>query len=161
MRDLSTTEPDCYVVGIIDPDRDDVRHLISASDLYLASLYPAESNHLTDISTLASTHVTFVGVLCADEVVACGALVRTGPEECELKRMFVSAPHRGRGLARRILLALEAIARAEKRVVRLETGVKQPEAVALYRSAGYNEIDVFGSYAPDPSSVFMEKRFPD
>jgi putative acetyltransferase len=136
MDDLSTAEPDHDVLGIIDPDRDNVRRLISLSDLYLASLYPAESNHLTDISTLGSSHVTFVGVLCAGEVVACGALVRTRPGECELKRMFVAAPYRGRGFGRRILLALEVIAREEKRVVRLETGVKQPEAVALYRSAG-------------------------
>jgi putative acetyltransferase len=44
-------------------------------------------------------------------------------------------------------------------VVRLETGVKQPEAIALYKSAGFVEIEPFASYAPDPLSVFMEKRF--
>ena len=161
MDDLSTAEPDTYVLGIIDPDRDDVRRLIASSDRYLASLYPAESNHLTDISTLASSRVTLLGVLDAGEAVGCGALVRTGPGECELKRMFVAAPHRGRGLARRILRALEAIAREEGRIVRLETGVKQPEAIALYRSAGYAEIEAFGSYAPDPLSVFMERRLTD
>ena len=75
--------------------------------------------------------------------------------------MFVAAAHRGRGLGRRMLRALEAIASEEKRVVRLETGVKQPEAIALYRSAGFVAIAPFGSYAPDPSSVFMEKRFPE
>jgi putative acetyltransferase len=161
MDDLSTVEPDRYVLGIIDPDRDDVRRLISLSDRYLASLYPAESNHPTDIRTLASSHVTCLGVLCTGEAVGFGALVRTGPGECELKRMFVAAPHRGRGLGRRILRALEAIAHEERRVIRLETGVRQPEAIALYRSAGYAEIDAFGSYAPDPLSVFMERRLPD
>jgi putative acetyltransferase len=159
MRDLSTTEPDPYVLAIIDPDRDDVRRLISSSDLHLASLYAAESSHLTDLAVLASPDVTFYAALCAGEAVGCGALVRTGPGACELKRMFVAAPYRGRGLGRRILRALEAIARGEKRVIKLETGVKQPEAIALYKSAGFVEIELFASYAPDPLSVFMEKRF--
>jgi putative acetyltransferase len=152
-------EPDPYLLAITEPDRDDVRRLTSSSDAYLASLYPAESNHLTDIAALVSKDVTFLAALCAGEAVGCGALVRTRPGECELKRMFVAAAHRRRGLARRILRALEVIASEEKRVVRLETGVKQPEAMALYKSAGFVDIASFGSYAPDPLSVFMEKRF--
>src|SRR5262249_43752708 len=153
-------EVDPYVLAIIAPDRDDVRRLISLGDSYLASLYPAERNHLADVATLASPEVTFLATVRAGEAVGCGALVRTGPGECELKRMFVAAAHRGRGLGRRILHALEAIAGEEKRVVRLETGVKQVEAIALYKSAGFVEIAPFGSYAPDPLSVFIEKRFP-
>jgi putative acetyltransferase len=151
-------EADPYLLAIIAPDRDDVRRLICASNCYLASLYPTESNHLTDIAALGSLGVSFVAALCAGEAVGCGALVRTRPSECELKRMFVAAAHRGRGLGRRILRALEAIAGEEERVVRLETGVRQPEAIALYRSAGFVEIAPFGSYAPDPLSLFMEKR---
>jgi putative acetyltransferase len=73
--------------------------------------------------------------------------------------MFVAASYRGQGLGRRILRALEAIAPGEKRAVRLETGVKQPEAIAMYKGAGFVEIEPFASYAPDPLSVFMEKRF--
>ena len=42
--------------------------------------------------------------------------------------------------------------------VRLETGIYQPEALGLYRSAGYVEREAFGDYVPDPLSVFMEKR---
>jgi putative acetyltransferase len=154
-------EPHPYILAIIAPDRDDVRRLILSSDSHLAALYPAESNHLTDIAALASPDVSFLAAFCAGEAVGCGALVRTRPGECELKRMFVAAAHRGRGLGRRILRALEAIASEEKRVVRLEAGVKQPEAIALYRSAGFVAIAPFGSYAPDPLSVFMEKRFPE
>jgi putative acetyltransferase len=44
------------------------------------------------------------------------------------------------------------------RVVRLETGVRQPAALALYRSHGYVERGPFGSYAADPLSTFFEKR---
>ena len=42
--------------------------------------------------------------------------------------------------------------------MRLETGIRQPEAIGLYRSAGYAEIGPFGAYRPDPLSLFMEKR---
>ena len=103
MQDLPTAAPNPYVLAILGPDRDDVRRLISASDLYLAALYPAESNHLTDLKALASPDVTLLAVLRAGEAVGCGALVRTRPGEAELKRMFVAASHRGGGLGRRIL----------------------------------------------------------
>jgi putative acetyltransferase len=42
--------------------------------------------------------------------------------------------------------------------MQLETGIKQPEAIALYRKFGYAERGPFGSYQPDPLSLFMEKR---
>ena len=43
------------------------------------------------------------------------------------------------------------------RLFRLETGIKQPEALGLYRKLGYRERPPFGGYRPDPLSVFMEK----
>ncbi|WP_045748133.1 GNAT family N-acetyltransferase [Actinoplanes rectilineatus] len=68
--------------------------------------------------------------------------------DAELKRMFTRPAARGRGVARRLLTAVEESARAAgcKRVI-LETGDKQPEAIALYVSAGYERIDDFGYYA--------------
>jgi putative acetyltransferase len=53
---------------------------------------------------------------------------------------------------------LEAHARSRgARVVRLETGIRQPEALALYRRRGYGYVPAFPPYDPDPLSVFMEK----
>ncbi|MER7573262.1 GNAT family N-acetyltransferase [Streptomyces sp. NPDC126514] len=67
--------------------------------------------------------------------------------DAELKRMYVIDAMRGRGLARRILAALEEDARAAGRLrMVLETGTKQPEAVALYRSSGYEPCTKFGYY---------------
>ncbi|MCX4233813.1 GNAT family N-acetyltransferase [Streptomyces sp. NPDC020707] len=67
--------------------------------------------------------------------------------DAELKRMFVIAQARGHGLARRILGALEADARAAGRTrMVLETGNKQPEAIALYASSGYEPCVKFGHY---------------
>ncbi|MGW2326423.1 GNAT family N-acetyltransferase [Streptomyces sp. NPDC001700] len=67
--------------------------------------------------------------------------------DAELKRMFVIQEARGRGLARLILAALEDSARAAGRTrMVLETGLKQPEAIALYTSSGYELVKKFGLY---------------
>ena len=68
--------------------------------------------------------------------------------DAELKRMFVVAEARGQGLARRILAALEEDAREAGRTrMVLETGIEQPEAIALYSSSGYGPVlEKFGHY---------------
>jgi GNAT superfamily N-acetyltransferase len=78
--------------------------------------------------------------------------------DAELKRMFVVADMRGRGLARRILAALEDDARAAGRTrMVLETGTKQPEAIALYTSCGYEPCKKFGYYRDHPESLCYAK----
>ncbi|WP_408896928.1 GNAT family N-acetyltransferase [Nocardioides sp. R1-1] len=75
--------------------------------------------------------------------------VRTlgGASAVEVKRMFVVPERRGRGFARAMLTELERTAvGAGHDLVVLETGLRQPEAIELYRSAGYQEIDGFGYY---------------
>ncbi|MFI7341844.1 GNAT family N-acetyltransferase [Streptomyces sp. NPDC050085] len=73
--------------------------------------------------------------------------------DAELKRMYVTPEARGLGLARRILAELEADARAAGRTrMVLETGTKQPEAIALYASSGYEECTKFGHYRFDELS---------
>jgi GNAT superfamily N-acetyltransferase len=79
--------------------------------------------------------------------------------DAELKRMFVVAGMRGRGLARRILAALEEDARAAGRIrMVLETGTEQPEAVALYASSGYEPCEKFGYYRFHDESLCYAKR---
>jgi GNAT superfamily N-acetyltransferase len=78
--------------------------------------------------------------------------------DAELKRMFVIEQVRGRGLARRILAALEEDARAAGRTrMVLETGTKQPEAVALYTSSGYEPCGKFGFYRFHEESLCYAK----
>jgi len=73
--------------------------------------------------------------------------------------MFVRPEARGLGIGRQLLEALEAhAAAAGLTVLRLETGVAQPEALRLYERAGYTRRGPFGPYAADPLSVFLEKR---
>ncbi|HYA35023.1 MAG TPA: GNAT family N-acetyltransferase [Candidatus Binataceae bacterium] len=141
------------------PNQSEVVTLIAASDAYLASLYPAESNHLADVETLSRPEVTFLVARMAGKAVGCGAILRRGREYAEIKRMFVAPEARGIGLGRLILDKLErAASEQELKILRLETGIRQPEALALYRSAGFDEIEPFGDYVADPLSVFMEKR---
>ncbi|WP_436501495.1 GNAT family N-acetyltransferase [Actinokineospora sp. HUAS TT18] len=82
-----------------------------------------------------------------------------GDGTAEIKRMYVSPDGRGKGLAREMLAHLE-LAAAEAGIGRLilETGLKQPEAVALYRSSGYADIDAFGHYAEHELSVHLGKE---
>jgi ribosomal protein S18 acetylase RimI-like enzyme len=73
--------------------------------------------------------------------VGCGALKFHGDEPTELKRMWVADSVRGLGIGRRLLSELES--RAGGGVVRLETNKTLTEAISLYRSAGYREVDAF------------------
>lgn len=78
--------------------------------------------------------------------------------DAEIKRMFVVAAARGRGLARAILARLEASAAAAGRIrMVLETGELQQEAIALYRSCGYEDVPKFGHYRDHELSVCMGK----
>lgn len=103
----------------------------------------------------------FVIVLDDGHPVACGAIRRHDAESAEIKRMWVRPQARGRGLARVVLRELEstAIARGYRAVV-LETGLRQPEAIALYESAGYTTIPRFGFYKESALSVCYRKELP-
>ena len=88
---------------------------------------------------------------------ACGGW-RAHGTDVELKRMYVAPAFRGRGLARAVLAALErtAVEAGHRRVI-LETGQRQPEAIALYESSGYEPVPRFGYYAEAPEAVHLGK----
>ncbi|MGY1838793.1 MULTISPECIES: GNAT family N-acetyltransferase [unclassified Modestobacter] len=93
--------------------------------------------------------------------IGCGALRPLGAAEAEIKRMYVVPGARGRGVSKLLLAGLEAEAVARGwTTVRLETGVRQPEAIALYTSTGYRPIEAFGHYvgADDPHAVFFARE---
>jgi GNAT superfamily N-acetyltransferase len=80
-------------------------------------------------------------------------------DRAEIKRMFITKVARGNGYARELLIELErTAAEAGVRWLLLETGFKQPAAIALYRSAGYRDITPFGHYADTPLSVHLGKQ---
>jgi len=141
------------------PRQDEVTALIRQADALMQSLYPAESNHLVDIEQLAQPHVHFFVAREHGRALGCGSFVLGADGHAEMKRVFVDPAARGKGIARAIMAALEREAAALGVTrMQLETGIKQPEAIALYRKFGYAERGPFGSYQPDPLSLFMEKR---
>jgi putative acetyltransferase len=93
-----------------------------------------------------------------DQPVACGAIKEYLPDTMEVKRMYTSAENRGKGIASKILAELEIWAAElsyEKCV--LETGKRQPEAIALYKRNGYKIIPNYGQYAEIENSLCFEK----
>ena len=145
-------------IALDSPNQPGVIRLLEMSDTYMASLYPAESNHLLDISQLEKPGVWFLVARNGQDIVGCASLVEADDGTAEIKRMFVDPNARGLKLGRRLMEALEELGREKGlTAIRLETGISQPEALGLYRAFGYREIGPFGSYKEDPLSLFMEK----
>ena len=146
-------------IALESPDQPEVIALIAELDAYQDALYPPESRHALDLASLKQTTVLFA--VARDETaraVGCGAVV-LAPSFGELKRMYGSPQCRGQGIARTLLLALESESiKAGCKLLRLETGPFQPEAIGLYKSLGYERRGPFGKYANDPLSVFMQKQ---
>jgi putative acetyltransferase len=142
-----------------DPRGPALRKLIEDLDAYQQSLYPAESNHLLDIETLARPQMHFFACMVNGKTTGCGGMW-IHADCAEVKRVYVDPAARGLGLAKKIMAVLEDDARAAgKAIARLETGIHQPEALGLYRALGYRDRGPFGDYpVDDPMSVFMEKR---
>jgi ribosomal protein S18 acetylase RimI-like enzyme len=89
----------------------------------------------------------------------CGGVQLFGTEYGELKRMYVRPEFRGRGLGKLMLEHLADHARRNgARLLRLETGIHQKEAIGLYESFGFKRVPPFGEYKEDPLSIFYEKR---
>jgi putative acetyltransferase len=137
--------------------------LVRALNRELDERYPEDgANHFDlDPEEVAEGNGAFLVAFIADGPVGCGAVRRIAPMVYEIKRMYVVPNKRSNGVGRQILNALEHIActLGASRLV-LETGVRQPEAIALYRRAGFTTIPLFGSYADTPHpelSVCMAK----
>jgi putative acetyltransferase len=152
--------PQGMVIRFDHPDPEDGRRLIQRLDEDLLQRYPATAIHGLHPQDIADPHLTFLVASVDGHALGCGALRPLEPGVGEVKRMFVLPEFRGRGIARQILMALESTARERGySTLRLETGTRQPEAIGLYRSAGYSKIPCFGEYADDLFSVCFEKRF--
>ena len=135
-------------VGAADPRHPGARHCLRAyfaelADRFDSGFDPALSIPADDEDLTPPAGVLLVAML-RDEPVGCGALKYHGDAPAEVKRMWVSPAARGLGLGRRLLAELEARAAAHGvYVLRLETNRALTEAIGLYRSAGYREVDPF------------------
>ena len=93
-----------------------------------------------------------------DIPIGCGAIKGFDNTTMEIKRMYVSPEHRGKGIAVKILAELEqwTVDLGYEKCV-LETGINQPEALALYQKNGFKRIPNYGQYANVESSFCFEK----
>jgi putative acetyltransferase len=147
------------VVQVSNPVAPEAYAMIEQLDCYLGSLYPAEHNYLLSVQELQQPSVTFLTASVSDEIVGCGALVNQDGAYGEVKRMFVLPAFRGLSIGRRLLDELEGYARGQGlTIVRMETGIYQPEALRLFEWAGYQNCEPFGTYSVGPFSVFLEKQ---
>ncbi len=143
------------------PDGADAVLLIGELDAHLTPLYPSESRHGFSVEKLIAEGVTFFLLRYHGAPVGCGGIKLFGTEYGEIKRMYVRPQFRGHGFGKLMLNHLAAYAQARGvPLLRLETGIYQPEAIGLYEGMGYRRIAPFPPYKEDPLSWCYEKRIP-
>lgn len=141
------------------PDSADARALIAELEGELTLFYPSESRHGYSVEKLLAQGVAFFLVRVDGAPAGCGGVQLFGSDYAEVKRMYVRPQFRGLGLARQMLDHLAGYARAHGvRLLRLETGVHQKDAIRLYEGMGFQRIPPFGEYRQDPLSHFYEKQ---
>ncbi|MET8865698.1 GNAT family N-acetyltransferase [Nonomuraea sp. NPDC004580] len=129
-----------------------IQRLARALDADLAASYPDDPDDPTITAARLDPAARFLLAEHDGHPVGCCA-IQPAPGGAELKRMYVTPQARGRGVARRLLAEAEDLATAlGHRRIRLETGIHQPEAIALYTRAGYSPIPAYPPYQHDPLS---------
>ena len=142
-------------------DEPDVFALVVAQQAEMRGLYEGEADigPARDAQMFEPPAGAFLAVRIDGRPVGCGGVTRFDETRAELKRMYVAPDARGLGLGRRLLDALEDEARRLGYVaVVLETGDRQPEALGLYESTGYERIPCYGAYAGRALSRCFEKK---
>jgi len=138
-------------------DHPDAAHLIDEAQQDELARYGDVDQTVVQPTEFAEPHGVFLVGYLDGAPVACGGWRTNGPD-AELKRLYVVPAARRRGLASALLAELESSAQAAgRRRMILETGLRQPEALALYRKAGYTRVEPFGYYASDPETVHLGK----
>jgi len=132
--------------------------LVKQLDAFLAEIDGEEHafyNQLNKITNMQTVVVAYED----EEAVACGAIREFDTHSMEVKRMYTLPSHRGKGIAKLVLHELEKWTSElgyEKCV--LETGKRQPEAIALYEKSGYQPIPNYGKYLNVKNSVCFAKE---
>ena len=159
-RQSFSTKPDKNMALTLfrtDSENPDFQQLVQELDLDLAirdgddHAFYAQFNKISAIRHAIVAHENGLPV-------GCGAIKGFDANTVEVKRMFVPVRHRGTGVATAILNELQVWAGelGHRRAV-LETGIMQPEAIALYRKNGFSVIPNYGQYAGLGTSVCFEK----
>ena len=139
------------------PDSPDAVALIGELDDHLGALYAVQSRHGFSVEKLLRDGVKFFVARDGGRPAGCGGVLLVGREYAEVKRMYVRPAFRGRRIGRLMLDHLVEHARQHGlTVIRLETGIHQREAIALYEARGFRKIPPVGPYRDDPVSLCYE-----
>lgn len=146
-----------YTLLRTDSSNADFKKLVVALDKDLAIRDGDEHAFFAQFNKIAAIKHVVVAYE-GNQPVGCGAIKEYEPGVMEVKRMYVSLEKRGNGIASLVLQELEKWA-AELGYTKciLETGLKQPEAISLYKKNNYILIPNYGQYAEVESSVCFEK----
>jgi putative acetyltransferase len=142
---------------------DDVRALVGQLEDDLAAGYPPEQRHGLAIDAIFQPHIRFFVARADGAAVGCAG-VALFDGFAELKRMYVRATYRGRGIAEVLLARIEAVTRdAGIERLCLETGTVQHAAMRFYARVGFSVCGPFGAYVAMPAaniqaSVFFDKH---
>jgi putative acetyltransferase len=151
-------DPVIEIIPVTAPD-DGILEMVEKLDTLMNGLYPPESTHLTPPEELSAGANRFFAIKVDGKLMGCGGFRVVGRDYAEIKRMYVDPSARGLGLAKALLSRLESESRSLGLLeMKLETGIYQPEAIALFERCGYTQCPVFGNYPKnDPYSYFMRK----
>ncbi len=132
--------------------------LVKQLDAYLARQDGEEHSFYNQFNQVAALRYVIVAYE-GEKPVACGAIKPLTPAAMEVKRMYTLPDYRGRRIATQVLRALETWTKElGYRLCNLETGKRQPEAIALYEKCGYKRIANYGQYIGVDNSVCFEKE---
>ena len=123
---------------------------------------PDDDDYLAEVTPelVRAPKGAFLVAWLDDDAVGCGAVkpLDKDPTIGEIKRMYTAPRARRRGVSRALLVALEdRAAELGYAFLQLETGLAQPEAIALYESHGWHRITPYGHYKGSPQSVCFAK----
>ena len=146
-----------FIIQYANPHHPEITAILGQSYKMMQSLYETHENHSLSIDELCQKDVRFLGAKTKESYIGCAALaLREGYGE--IKSMFADPNHRGNGVGKALMGALEAEAIKHKLPhLKLETGALLKEAVGLYARLGFQVCGPFGEYIDDGVSLFMSK----
>ena len=138
-------------------DNYDFSILIANLDAELLDRYPETQSKYAPHNKIENNNTVVVAYSGVNPV-GCGCFKKYSEDTVEIKRMYVLPGYRGKQIALHILQELESWAKEHgfTRAI-LETGIRQPEAIGLYKKAGYSTIENYGPYVEMPLSICMQK----
>lgn len=148
-----------YKIKRTNSDDSDFQKLVVDLDKYLAITDGDEHAFYSQFNKINVLNHAIV-VYDYETAVGCGAIKKYNDQAAEIKRMYVPPIHRGKGIASLVLKALETWAKElgyQKCI--LETGIRQVEAVNLYKKNNFVIIKNYGQYIDVENSICFEKIF--